>query len=135
MIVDPATHVHPGGGSGVTVADTPTLDLTLTGAELTGNVLPCGIDHGALADLSADDHPQYLNTTRHAAIDHTGIPGCGGGGGAPTIPVLDADPVSPTVPQCWTLRTPVLLDGVMIDYAYQFCQCVAAGRIVRTAMS
>lgn len=26
-------------------------------------------DHGNLAGLSDDDHPQYLNTTRHAAID------------------------------------------------------------------
>lgn len=31
------------------------------------------LDHGGLAGLSDDDHTQYLNTTRHAAIDHTGL--------------------------------------------------------------
>ena len=39
-------------------------------------------DHSGLSGLTGtDDHTQYLNATRHAAINHTGIPGVGGGGG------------------------------------------------------
>lgn len=49
----------------VTVTDTTTIDFTLSGQALTASVIPGGIDHGALADLGADDHTQYLTTGRH----------------------------------------------------------------------
>jgi hypothetical protein len=32
-------------------------------------------DHGALTGLADDDHTQYLTTTRHSNINHSGIPG------------------------------------------------------------
>jgi hypothetical protein len=41
-------------------------------AGLSGSSLPPG-DHGGLAGLSDDDHTQYLNSTRHAATDHSGV--------------------------------------------------------------
>lgn len=30
-------------------------------------------DHGGLSGLSDDDHPQYLNTSRHNALDHSAV--------------------------------------------------------------
>lgn len=63
--------VHTGAGTWaertITVTDSSTVDFTITnGNGVSGNtnitavVLPGGIDHGALADLTADDHTQYL---------------------------------------------------------------------------
>lgn len=44
-------------------------------------------NHGILTGLADDDHPQYLNTTRHAAIDAADH----GSGGAANTYVLSAD--------------------------------------------
>lgn len=51
----------------IDVVDTPTVDLTIVNPggvagnpTLSAAVIPGGIDHGALADLLADDHTQYL---------------------------------------------------------------------------
>lgn len=49
----------------VTVADTATVDLTLTDQHLTASVIPGGVDHGSLAGLGDDDHTQYLTSGRH----------------------------------------------------------------------
>lgn len=46
------------------IADTSTVDLDVTLGVLTADVIQSGIDHGNLAGLADDDHPQYLNTTR-----------------------------------------------------------------------
>lgn len=41
-------------------------------------------DHGLLTGLSDDDHTQYLNETRHDALDHTGLTGILALGTTPT---------------------------------------------------
>ncbi len=48
-----------GGHSAVTVLDTASLNLELTGQALSGYVIEAGLDHGLLAGLGDDDHPQY----------------------------------------------------------------------------
>lgn len=53
-----------GTGISKTVVD-PGLDETLQ--------LAFTLDHGTIGGLGDDDHTQYLNTTRHAAIDHTSL--------------------------------------------------------------
>jgi hypothetical protein len=52
------------------VTDSSTIDFTLTNADgvsgnptITGSVIPGGIDHGALAGLSDDDHTDYTRKT------------------------------------------------------------------------
>lgn len=47
---------------GAMLTDSSTVDFTYTDAAgtLTAAVIPGGIDHGALADLTADDHTQYV---------------------------------------------------------------------------
>src|SRR5574343_1547186 len=44
------------------LTDSATIDFTYTdgAGTLTADVIPGGIDHGALADLTADDHTQYV---------------------------------------------------------------------------
>jgi hypothetical protein len=56
----------PGVGTAITVLDTSTVDLLLSSDILSANVIASGIDHGALGDLLADDHTQYIkvNGTR-----------------------------------------------------------------------
>lgn len=49
----------------VTVLDTASIDFTLTGQQITASVLPAGVSHNSLANLTTGDpHTQYLNTTR-----------------------------------------------------------------------
>jgi hypothetical protein len=60
----------------------------------TGTETPIGAgggvtDHGALTGLADDDHEQYLTEARHAAIDHTGLPGVGAGTGGRWEPLMD----------------------------------------------
>ena len=43
----------------VTVTDTASVDLTLSGQALSAIVLPAGVDHGGLGGLLDDDHTQY----------------------------------------------------------------------------
>lgn len=43
----------------VTVLDGTTIDFTLSGQQITGEVIQGAIDHGSIAGLSDDDHPQY----------------------------------------------------------------------------
>lgn len=65
-------HALTGGSSPHTESGlTPGYVLTATGATTFGwAAAPAGVtDHGALTGLADDDHTQYLNTTRHAAID------------------------------------------------------------------
>ena len=69
----------PGGGGGgathnaVTVADTDSIDLTLTDQHLTATVIPSGIDHGLLSGLNDDDHPQYFTSGRHDTTTAHGL--------------------------------------------------------------
>lgn len=42
-------------------------------------------NHSLLINLDADDHNQYHNDARHALIDHSGLPGVGGGGSGHVI--------------------------------------------------
>jgi len=52
-----------GSGVGISVSDDGTeIDITIS------NTSPGVTDHGALTGLSHDDHTQYLNIARHAAI-------------------------------------------------------------------
>lgn len=46
----------------ISVVDTSSIDLTLTGAQISGVVLPGGVDHNSLLNYSANRH-----------IDHTGV--------------------------------------------------------------
>ena len=48
----------------VTVSDTSSIDLTLTGQQISGVVLPAGVDHNSLANLTTGDpHTQYALKT------------------------------------------------------------------------
>jgi hypothetical protein len=44
----------------VTVADSSTIDLSITGQQISAVVLPAGVDHGGLAGLGDDDHTGYV---------------------------------------------------------------------------
>lgn len=43
----------------VTVLDGTTIDFTLTGQQITGEVIQAALDHGSIGGLSDDDHTQY----------------------------------------------------------------------------
>ena len=47
------------GGTALNVADTATVNLTVTAGELTADVVPGAISHGDIDDLDADDHTIY----------------------------------------------------------------------------
>ena len=47
------------GGTALNVADTSTVNLTVTAGELTADVIPAAIDHGALSGKGDDDHTIY----------------------------------------------------------------------------
>lgn len=57
----------------VTVTDTSSLDLTLTGQDIQGTVLPAGVDHGSLAGLADDDHTQYRLESADHSHQSTGL--------------------------------------------------------------
>lgn len=48
----------------VTVQDTETVNLTLTGQQISADVIQSGLDHGSIGGLSDDDHTQYHNDAR-----------------------------------------------------------------------
>lgn len=48
----------------VTIADTASVDLSLSGQQISATVLPAGVHHGGLDGLGDDDHTQYHNNTR-----------------------------------------------------------------------
>lgn len=60
----PAEHTAIGDASphhaAITVTDTATINLTLTGQLLQADVIAGGIDHGGLVGLTDDDHTQYV---------------------------------------------------------------------------
>jgi len=63
-----------GGGTGhdaVTVEDTDSLNLELTGQALSGYILPDGVDHDSLLNFETDEH------FTEASIDHTNITNIG----------------------------------------------------------
>jgi len=45
---------------GLSVADSTTVDLTLTGGLLSADVIQAGLDHGSIGGLTDDDHTQYI---------------------------------------------------------------------------
>ncbi len=45
--------------SAATVADTTTIDMSITGQQISGAVIQSGLDHGSIGGLSDDDHAQY----------------------------------------------------------------------------
>lgn len=48
----------------VSILDTASVDLTLSGQQISATVLPAGVDHNSLANLAVGDpHPQYLEST------------------------------------------------------------------------
>lgn len=58
----------PQGDPGIptTVSDTASIDLILTGTDLSAAVIPGGVDHGGLGGLADDDHVRYLNLSGRA---------------------------------------------------------------------
>lgn len=73
-----STFVFIGSSTSITVSDTTSMDLTLTGSVLTADVLPAGIDHDSLNNthnLSTDiDHDALTNTHDLTTdIDHSSI--------------------------------------------------------------
>ena len=42
-----------------TVTDTASINMSITGQEISGVVIPGGVDHGSLANLTDDDHTNY----------------------------------------------------------------------------
>lgn len=55
-----------------TVADTTSIDLTLTGQQISGVVLPAGVDHDALSNFVADEHVAHTGVTLTAGNGLTG---------------------------------------------------------------
>ena len=55
----------------VTVTDTATVNLTLTGQDIKADVIASAVDHGSLSGLSDDDHSQYHNDARGDARYYT----------------------------------------------------------------
>jgi len=66
--LDPDAHHEP-----VTIVDTASINLSLSGQQLSAVVIPGGIDHGAFAGLGDDDHSQYYNAARHTLTLHTDL--------------------------------------------------------------
>lgn len=56
--ITPSTHVP------ATVADTGSVDLTISGQQISAAVIPGGIDHGEISGLGDDDHTQYHTDAR-----------------------------------------------------------------------
>ena len=72
-------HGHAQLHDPVTVADTSSIDLTVSGQSVSGVVLPGGVDHNSLANLSTGDYlhltaAQFasLTTLRRIAVNVTG---------------------------------------------------------------
>jgi len=65
-----------GGHDAVTVTDTDSVDLTLSGQDISATVLASGISHNSLADLTSGySHPQYAASGHtHYASGLTGWP-------------------------------------------------------------
>lgn len=57
----------------VTILDTATIDLSLSGQQISGSVIQSALDHGSIGGLGDDDHTQYFNTTRHTLLVHTNL--------------------------------------------------------------
>ena len=57
----------------VTIADSSTIDLSLSGQQLSAAVIQSGLDHGSIGGLGDDDHSQYYNVARHTLALHTGL--------------------------------------------------------------
>lgn len=62
--------------SKMSVADSVTIDFTLTDQQITGSVIQSALDHGLIGGLSDDDHPQYTLKTRQI-ISGDGLTGGG----------------------------------------------------------
>lgn len=56
----------------VTVADTTSVDLTLTGQQLSAAVLPAGVNHDALAGFVGNEHIDWTADQEGAAVVHSG---------------------------------------------------------------
>jgi hypothetical protein len=49
-----------------TVADTASLDMSISGQQISGAVLPAGVDHNSLANLTTGDpHTEYTDIQRN----------------------------------------------------------------------
>jgi len=57
----------------VTILDTATIDLSLSGQQISGSVIQSALDHGSIGGLGDDDHTHYFNTTRHTLLVHTNL--------------------------------------------------------------
>lgn len=68
--IDHTSLVH----AAMTVADSSTIDFTLTGQQITASVIQSAIDHGNLAGRSDDDHTQYLLASGARAVAGNLIP-------------------------------------------------------------
>lgn len=55
-------HTHAQLHDALTVSDTTTVDLALSGQALSAAVIQAGLDHGSIGGLTDDDHTQYLLT-------------------------------------------------------------------------
>ncbi len=53
------------GGESTTVTDTASIDLTLTGSAIKGDVLPAGVDHDALNNFAANEHIDWTNASNN----------------------------------------------------------------------
>lgn len=51
-------YVHADGAYS-TVSDTPTINMSITDQEISGDVIQSGLDHGSIGGLSDDDHTIY----------------------------------------------------------------------------
>ena len=69
--VDISTHAGDANAhhAAVTILDSSTIDLSLTGQQISGAVIQSGLDHGSIGGLGDDDHSQYYNSTRLQAAN------------------------------------------------------------------
>jgi len=78
--VTPSQHHAP-----VTVSDTSSIDLSLSGQDVSGVVLPAGVDHDALLNFVANEHID------HTTVSFTAGNGLDGGGNIATGGTFDID--------------------------------------------
>jgi hypothetical protein len=57
-----------GGHDPVTISDTASVDLSLTGQLISATVLPAGVDHGTLGGIADDDHTQYGHLSQAESV-------------------------------------------------------------------
>lgn len=154
-LTDPSVHVP------VTVSDTASVDLTLTGQALSAAVIPGGVSHTGLANIGTNTHPQIdtalttaaahqaasvahgasgaivgattlaADIATHAALT-TGVHGAGAGEVMTTTGTQTATNKTFTSP---TIQTPTISAGAWTNATHTHNTAASAGIIAHTSLS